>query len=293
MTLAAGGLIGFREALEAALVVGILLTFLARTDRQALNRWVWAGVAAGVVASIVVAGLFMTLAGGFEGRSEALFEGFLMLFAALMITLLIVWMMGHTQATHELERQAESAMVRSGGLGIGLLVFLSVWREGVETVIFLGAGADGMASVIGALAGIALACGLGALIFWKGRQVDLKLLFRSTTVLLVLFAAGLLAHGIHELQEAGVILIIHEPVWDMNHILDEGSALGSILKGLFGYNGNPSLLEVIAFVAYLAVALTLHLHKQGQLHLRRTPSTQTETSSSSTTSQEQGQRSRM
>jgi len=138
------------------------------------------------------------------------------------------------------------------------VAFVAVFREGVETALFLSASAfaaDGGGTLIGALLGLAIAVALGWLIYASTVRLNVRLFFNVTSVLLLFFAAGLLAYGVHEFQEASLLPMTVEHVWNINHILDEKSALGEIMKALFGYNGNPSLLEVISYAAYWVVAL--------------------------------------
>ena len=121
------------------------------------------------------------------------------------------------------------------------MTFLAVFREGVETVLFLSAAAftdNEMNTLVGGLIGLVIAVCLGVLIYNSAIRLNLRMFFNVTSAVLLLFAAGLFAHGIHEFQEAGVFLIIQEHVWDMNHILDENSTVGEILKALLGYNGH-------------------------------------------------------
>jgi high-affinity iron transporter len=129
-------------------------------------------------------------------------------------------------------------------------------REGIETVLFLTAAAFSTTptqTFFGGALGLIIAVILGWLIFAAGRRLDVRAFFRFTSVLLILFAAGLFAHGIHELQEAVLLPIFVEHVWDINHILDENGTVGVFLKALFGYNGNPSLLEVGGYVVFFVV----------------------------------------
>jgi high-affinity iron transporter len=131
-----------------------------------------------------------------------------------------------------------------------------VVREGIETVLFLNAAAFSTTptqALLGGALGLLAAVILGWLIFAAGKQLDVRAFFRVTSVLLIVFAAGLFAHGIHELQEAGLLPILVEHVWDINHILDENGTAGAFLKALFGYNGNPSLLEVGGYAVFLTV----------------------------------------
>lgn len=261
----AGGLIGFREAVEAALIIGVLLTWLARSERQELSNWIWKGVGAGVAASIVVAALFALVWGGVESfqEHEAMFEGILEIAAAALLTAVIIHFIKHPSTT-ELEEWADEAFRTKQGAGLFMISFLSVWREGSETVIFIGAGTEGSSAIIGVFIGIGLASLLAFGFFKKGLQIDVAKLFKVTNILLILFAAGLVAHGFHELQEAGAAPIVVEHIWDVNPdvsvedaaagnypALHEKGAIGGIFKALFGWNGNPALLEVILWAAYV------------------------------------------
>jgi high-affinity iron transporter len=253
-------LVLFRETLEAALVVGIVLGYLARTGQTRYRLTVWAAVAAGAAASVLIAWLFQRLAGGFEGRAEQIFEGLVMLAGAALLTTLIIWMAGKRDAAVKLEHGVERHLAPGGSHGVGLflLVFLSVVREGVESVIFLGVRfGTGAGSLWGALAGLAAASLLGFLLFRGAVRVRLGLFFTVTNVLLLLFAAGLVAHGLHELVEAGWLPALVDTVWDLNPLLPEAGLPGSLLRGLFGYNGNPTLLELLGYAAYAAVAASL------------------------------------
>jgi high-affinity iron transporter len=248
-------LVLFRETLEAALVVGIVLGYLARTGQARYRLPVWLAVAAGAAASMVVAWLFRRLAGGFEGRGEQVFEGLIMLAGAALLTTLIVWMAGKRDAASKVEHDVQRRLASGGGhaAGLFLLVFLSVLREGVESVIFLGTSA----SLWGALAGLGAAALLGFLLFRGALRVHLGVFFTVTNVLLMLVAAGLVAHGLSELVEAGWLPALVEPVWDLNPLLPEAGLPGSLLHGLFGYDGDPSLLEMLGYAAYIAAAAAL------------------------------------
>jgi high-affinity iron transporter len=158
----------------------------------------------------------------------------------------------------EIETKVEAAVTKQDLLAIALLPFLAVFREGAETVLFLKAVAiqnSGAVSWTGGLLGGALAVAATAAIFIGGRKVPLKPLFRYTGFLLILMAAGMLAYGIHELEELGWIPQLVYPVWNINHIVNDKEGIGSFLKALFGYNGNPSLTEVLAYGAYLLFVL--------------------------------------
>ena len=263
----AGSLIGLREAVEAALIIGVLMTWLVRSDRGSLSSWIWYGVGAGIAASLVVAALFAWVWGGLESfeEHEAMFEGVLEIFAALLLTLVIVHFIRHPSA-RELENWADEAFKQKHGMGLFLISFLSVWREGSETVVFIGAGTEGTDAIVGVFFGIVVATVFAYAFFTRGMEVDISKLFKITNVLLILFAAGLVAHGFHELQEAGVAPVVVEEVWNVNPevnsettypLLHEKGAIGGIFKALFGWNGNPSLLEVLAWCGYTGGMLFL------------------------------------
>src|SRR3989338_10099731 len=263
-------IITFRETLEAALVVGIILSFLARTKQAKYNNVVYVGIASGLIASIIGALIFVNIAGGFEGKAENIFEGVTMLFGSVLLTTMILWMMKQRHIALEIEKKVEKEVKETHKLGLFLLVFIAVLREGIETVIFLGASnfASNEGSIIGGLAGIAIAIFLGYLIFVSSMKISIKKFFVITNVILILFAAGLVAHGVHEFQEAGIIPALIEEAWNINPaaplaekgiypLLHENGNIGSILKGLFGYNGNPALIEILAYLAYLAFVFVL------------------------------------
>ncbi|MEK6859850.1 MAG: FTR1 family protein [Nanoarchaeota archaeon] len=261
-------IITFRETLEVALIVGIILSYLARTKQTKYNNVVYIGIAFGIVLSIIGALLFNYLAGGFSGRAEQIFEGLTMLFGALLLTTMILWMIKQKHIAKELQEKIALETGKADRFGLFLLVFISVLREGIETVIFLGAASFISAdnNLIGALIGIMAAISLGYLIFVSSMKINIKKFFNITSILLILFAAGLVVHGIHEFQEAKVIPALVEHVWDINPpvnpdgsypLIHEEGYIGSILKGLFGYNGSPSLIEVLSYLSYFVILFVL------------------------------------
>jgi high-affinity iron transporter len=244
-------LITSRETLEASLVVGIVMSYLDKTDNRNLRSSVYYGIFFGVLVSILAAIGFSFIAGGFTGRSEALFEGITMLVGAVLLTSMLVWMQKQKHAL-DIHTKLDSHFEKGyGRLGIILVVFLAILREGVEIVIFLhAANYASTISVVSGLMGILVAIIAGYLFFLGAKKFKLKYVFGVSTVLLVLFAGGLFAHGVHELEEASVIPVT-SVFFDINHIVYEKGVFGSFLKGLFGYNGNPSVLEFSIWILYL------------------------------------------
>ena len=256
-----GFIIMFRETLEAALIVGIVMSFLIKTNKSQYKRIVFLGACAGVAASILGAVLFSRLAGGFSGRNEELFEGITMVVGAVLLTTMILWMAGQKKVVKDLEDKVALKTSGTHKAGLFFLVFISILREGIESVIFLAAVrfSSVKSGILGPALGIIAAVLLGYFFFVTSVRINIKKFFNVTGIILILFAAGLLAHGIHEFQEAQVIPQVVEHLWDMNPavrsdgsfpVFHENGYIGSILKGLFGYNGNPSLIEVLGYAGY-------------------------------------------
>ncbi|MBI2093990.1 MAG: FTR1 family protein [Candidatus Omnitrophica bacterium] len=245
----------FRETLEAGLIVGIILTVLARLGALRFARYVWLSTVLAVAASFLVGWVLGLVTQTARGTWEKAIEGIISLGACGVLTYMVFWM--HQQARRvraAIEIKVETAVTHQELSVMILLPFLAVLREGAETVLFLKAVSiqnSGPISAIGGLLGAELAVFITAIIFVGGRRVPLKPLFQVTGWLLLFIAAGLLAYGIHELEELGWINPLVSPVWNINPILNEKQGLGSFLKALFGYNGNPSLTEVLAYGLYL------------------------------------------
>jgi high-affinity iron transporter len=258
-------LLALREGLEAALIIGIVLGALKKIHRTEFNHFVWYGAGSAVAVSLVAALILNAVGASFEGTAEEIFEGVTMLLAAGVLTWMIFWMQrqAHT-IKNELETDVRRAASKNSGRALFALAFFAVVREGIELALFLTAtriNSNAQEVMIGGLLGLGTAAILGYLLFATTVRLNLQLFFKVTSVLLIFFAAGLVAYGVHEFIEAGWIPAGIEHVWDTNHIIDENSTFGSILKALFGYNGNPALIEVIAYVSYLAiVSVALRMH---------------------------------
>jgi len=259
-------LLSLREGLEAALIIGIVLGVLLKLKRVDLNKQVWAGAGFAVLASLIVAFMLNLLGMEFEGRGEEIFEGVAMLLAVGVLTWMIFWM--HNSAGNlkqEIEAQTKDAAQSKSGRALFALAFLAVFREGVELALFLLAvqqTTSPLQTLSGALLGLAGAIVIGWFIFNSTRKLSLRGFFRVTNVLLIIFAAGMVAYGVHELNEARIIPSVIEHVWDINHILSDKSEIGLLLKALVGYNGNPSLTEVIAYLVYVGSIVTYVLTRK-------------------------------
>ena len=190
-----------------------------------------------------------------------------MLLAAGVLTWMIFWMQRQgRQIQAEFELDVRRAVTIGSPWALFSLAFVAVVREGIETVLFLTAAAFSATpaqTLVGGALGLTVAVVLGWLMLAAGKRLDVRVFFRVTGVLLILLAAGLVAQGVHELQEAALLPTLVEHMWDINLILDEHGTVGMFLKALFGYNGNPSLLEVIAYSVYFTVVGAVGL-RQGQ-----------------------------
>lgn len=246
----------FRESLEASLIVGIVLTVLARLKQNRYFPHILASSGLAVLASVLAGFLLMSLTSKVRGRWEEFIEGIISLAACGVLTYMIFWMDRQAKRIKpQIEARVEEVVSRGELFSLVLLPFLAVFREGAETVLFLSAVASqgsGSLSLAGGILGLGLGIFIVGVIFIGGKRIPLKPLFRTSGIFLLLVAAGLLAYGIHEFHELGIIPEIYAPVWNLNPILNEKEGLGSFLKALFGYNGNPSLVEVLAYAAYLA-----------------------------------------
>jgi high-affinity iron transporter len=201
------GIVMLREGFEASLVVCIVLAFLNRTGRRDSFWPVWVGTALALAISVAVAATLFTIGAELEGRSEAIFEGGAMLFAASLLTWMIFWMRRQARTIKkELELQVEHALARGSALALGLVAFVGVLREGVETALFLFGTVEGSNTLLAsssAALGLAAAVFLGYLFYRGASRLDLRRFFTITSALLLLFAGWLLASGLHELAEAG------------------------------------------------------------------------------------------
>lgn len=249
-------LLALREGIEAALIIGIVIGAQRKINRPDLSKAVWAGTASAVVVSLLAAIILNLVGASLEGTAEEVYEGIAMLVAAGVLTWMIFWM--NRQARHlrsDLETEVRQAAFQAGQGALFLLAFTAVVREGIELALFLTASAfatSAQATMTGALLGLGTAILLGWSLFTSIVRLDLRRFFQVTGIMLILFAAGLVAHGVHEFNELGWIPPIIEPVWDLNPLLNENSSFGQLLTALLGYNANPSLSEILAYLGYFA-----------------------------------------
>jgi high-affinity iron transporter len=262
-----------REGLEAALIVGIIAAYLVRIGRRdALSR-VWIGVALAVVLSIALGVLVVLTIGRLPLIVQETMEGIAAVIAVIVLTWMLFWMRRQGRALKgDLERGVDAALSEGSTLALVGLAFVSVAREGLESVLFLlavlSSSTQAIPTMVGAVAGLMVAVGLGYAIFALGVRINLRTFFTATGVILIFVAAGLCAFAVGEFAEAGFFGNAGT-VYDIASILPETSPLGSVLAGLFGYRAAPTPLEVVAYFAYLIPVLTLFLFED-RLPFRRT-----------------------
>lgn len=263
-------LITFREALEAALIVTIMISYLRKIGKQELNKYCYLGAGVGVVASLLVGISLQTIYGGLSEIGEQLFEGIASLTAVIVLTSMIFWMAKHSREIRgELEVKIEHAVTQREVYSITTLSFVAVAREGLETVLFLTTAflQDRIGTIVGATIGISIVLALSALLMKETVNLEISRFFKVTSLLLLMFGAGLAGYGVHELIEAGEASgmdfgVLGEKAFDINPpvnpdgtfpLLHENGVIGSILKALLGYDGNPEWLRVFAYVFYWAI----------------------------------------
>jgi high-affinity iron transporter len=268
--LTTGLLTGLREGVEAALIVSIILAYLAKTGNQRHFGKIWLGAGAAVAVSVVIGLVLFNTIGGLEEPAEQIFEGFAMLIAAGVVTWMLFWMR-RTSANIKGELQAgvDRALVAGGIFGLALLAFTAVIREGIETALFLmgqatAAGTEASSTLVGAILGLLIAIGIGVALYRGARVVNLRTFFNWTGIALIFIAAGLLAHGIHEFIEAGWITIGTSTAFDISGILPHDpeagpmGVVGSILRALVGYTSTPEWITIVAWLAYVVIVLYLY-----------------------------------
>ncbi|MEV6446533.1 iron uptake transporter permease EfeU [Amycolatopsis sp. NPDC051716] len=257
-------LIGLREGLEAALVVSILVAFLVKTDRRHALRWVWPGVGAAVLLSVAVGAVLTFTTAQLTFKHQELLGGSLSIVAVVFVTAMIFWMRKASKSiAAELRGKMDDAL-DVGPAAVLLLSFLAVGREGLETAVFFystvqAAQNETVQPLIGFAIGIAAAVVLAYLLYRGAVRFNLAKFFTITGVLLVFVAAGVLGYGLHDLQEAAFLPGIDTLAFDASAALPETSWYGALLKGIFNYSQQTTVLQAVAWVAYVAVVLPLFL----------------------------------
>ena len=250
--------LSLREGLEAALIIGMVLGALRQMQRQDLSVSVWLGACSAALLSLLTAVVLTRLGLELKDPAEAIFESITMLLAAGILTGMIFWMNRHARHLYQdLESGVQKASL-AGKWSLFGLAFLAVLREGVELALFLTAAAFSSSApqiAPGALLGLGTATLLGWTVFASTNRLNLRRFFQVTGVLLIFFAAGLVARSLHEFNGLGWVPSVIEHIWNINRILNDQSTFGQVLAALFGYNGSPSLTEVLAYAGYFGIVI--------------------------------------
>lgn len=258
-------LIGLREGLEATLVVSILVAFLVKSERRSRLPQVWLGVGVAVALSVgfgyLLAYARTTLFQRYEDKE--LFEAITSVAAVVFVTWMIFWMRRAARSiAGELRSKLDTA-IAVGPIAVVTFAFLAVAREGLETAILFFSAVQGSAAdagpLVAILAGIATSIGLGWLLYAGAVRINLTRFFTWTGALLVLVAAGILAYAVHDFQEAKVLPGGGGHAFDITSVLDPNSWYGTVLEGMFNITGDPSWLEILAWLAYGVPVLLLFL----------------------------------
>jgi high-affinity iron transporter len=257
-------LIGLREGLEAALVVSILIAFLVKSDRRGALKWVWGGVAGALVLCVVIGTVIAYTIGELPFEQQEIVGGTMSIIAVGFVTWMIFWMRATARVIATELRGKLSAALSIGPVAVAVMAFLAVGREGLETMAFFYANVrtaerGTTEPLIGFIVGIAVAIVLGWLIYRGAIRFNLGKFFQITGVLLVFVAAGILAYGLHDLQEARVLPGLNTLAFDLSGPMPEDSWYGALFKGLLNYSAQTTVLQAVAWVAYVAVVLTLFL----------------------------------
>ena len=256
-------LIGLREGLEASLVVSILVAFLVKTDRRAELPRVWVGVGLAVAVSVgVTLGLTLTQQALTFQAQEAL-GGSLSIVAVGFVTWMIFWMRRTARSmSGELRGRLEDA-IRMGTGAVVAMAALAVGREGLETAVFFFAAAQAAGQttdpLIGFLTGIAVAVALAYLLYRGAVRIDLGKFFAVTGFFLIFVAAGILAYGVHDLQAAGILPGLTTLAFDVSAAIPPDSWYGTLLKGIFNFSPQTTVLEAAVWVIYVIIVLPLFL----------------------------------
>jgi high-affinity iron transporter len=261
--LLANALIGLREGLEAALVVVILVAFLVKSDRRSALPLVWAGVAVAVLLSVAVGALLTFTSNSMSFEAQEAFGGSLSIVAVGFVTWMIFWMRRTARALSGELRAKLSEALRMGRWAVMLMAFLAVGREGLETAVFFWSAAQAAGEtaqpLLGFILGIGVAVLLAFLIYRGAVRINLGKFFSVTGVLLIFVAAGILAYGVHDLQEAAILPGLHTLAFDISDIMPADSWYGVLLKGIFNLSPQTTVLEAVVWVGYVVVVLTCFL----------------------------------
>ena len=260
----------FREVLEAGLIVGVMLA--ASEGVRGRGAVISAGILGGAIGSAVIALFAEQIANLFEGSGQELLNAAILSVAVVMLVWTVVWMASHGREM-VIEMRALGGDVKAGRrplAALGLVVGMAVLREGVEIVLFMygiaiTGGETPLNVFFGFMMGVAAGGAVSFLLYRGLVSIPVKHLFKTTTVLITLLAAGLSAQVVGILQDSGFIQSLADPLWDSTGLLADDSAVGRVLRTLVGYRAQPTGMQLIAYAATVAVIVGLSVAVNGRL----------------------------
>ena len=263
-------LIGLREGLEAALIVGILIAYVVKIGRRELLPRLWAGVIGAVAISLGVGAILTWGPYGLSFQAQEAIGGTLAIIAVGFVTWMIFWMATTArELKHNLESRIDRA-VAGAGWGIVALAVLSVGREGIETALFIWANvvssSETLVPLTGATLGILAAIVIEVLIYRGFVRINLGKFFTWTGSFLIIIAAGVLSYGIGELQESGLLPGDHSKAYNLSGVIPSNSWYGALLQGIVNFTPNPTVMQVGAWLLYLAITVPLFVLQFRRLH---------------------------
>lgn len=260
----AGFVIFLREGTEASIIIAVLLSYLERAGHRRDFRAVFLGAGiAGLLAAAGGVAAYLTIHSYAGSRVQTIFETATYAVAVVILTYMTFWMRAHARTiSRELAARAESAIGRRERLGLALLAFQAVGREGLETAVFTLAivfAAGTTQTLLGGLVGLVCSLGIAYAIFRAGKKLNLSVFFTTVGALLIVFAAGLIADVVENLQRLGWVHALHGQLWNTSGVVSENSAIGDVFHSLLGYADRPTALQAICYVAYIALAIGVYL----------------------------------
>lgn len=256
-------LIGLREGLEAALVVGILIAYVVKIGRHDVVKRIWLGVGLAVGVSLALGAVLTFGAYGLSFEAQEIIAGILSLVAAAFVTWMIFWMLRASRSLSGHLRGDVDRHLEGAGWGLVLVALFAVGREGIETALFIWAAVQASGEtalpLTGAFLGLALASALGYLIYRGVLSFNISRFFTWTGLFLVIVAGGVVSYGVHDLQEAGVLPGLYNLAFDVSGAVPPTSWYGAVLTGMFNFSAATTWLEALAWVSYVVPVLTLFL----------------------------------
>lgn len=256
-------LIGLREGLEASLIVVLLMAYLIKTGRQSLLPRLWTGVGLAIVISLAFGALLTFGPRGLTFEAQEAIGGGLSIVAVGLVTWMVFWMARTARSLGSDLRSHVDKAADGAAWGLVLVAALAVGREGLETALFIWAAAQATGEttfpLLGALLGLLTAAGLGYLLHRGVLKVNLGRFFTWTGVGLIVIAGGVLAYGIHDLQEAGIVPGLHSLAFDLSAAVPPSSWYGALLKGTLNFSPATTWLEAAAWLLYVVPVLFLYI----------------------------------